>query len=278
MCASPTSFSSPQAARAAWRAALEWQLEAGVDETIGDAPVDRLRAEPAPPAAAQAPQAAPAKRPKAAAKPAQRDPVETAREAAQAAGDIAALRAALERFEGSALKAGASRTVFADGDPQARLMVVGEAPGREEDKAGLPFVGRSGQLLDRMLGAIGLSRGAEDPAKAAYISNVIPWRPLQNRTPDDREVTMLLPFIERHIELARPEIVLCVGNIPSKTLMGASAGITRFRGTWKELEFGGARFPALASFHPAYLLRSPEQKRLAWRDLLSLAERLESRP
>ena len=153
-------------------------------------------------------------------------------------------------------------------------MVMGEAPGRDEDRQGLPFVGRSGQLLDRMLSAIGRDRKSEDPALGAYISNVLPYRPLENRTPDDREVQMLLPFARRHIALARPKVVLCVGNVPAKHLMGAGSGITRFRGTWTELEVDGVAVPALATFHPAYLLRSPDMKRLAWRDLLELEERL----
>lgn len=251
-------------ARAFWRAALEWQLELGADEAIGESPVDRT-AEPAPTQKRRAPAAVAAPAP---------DSQKDAEALAKAAQNLYALRDALLAFDGSSLKAGARNTVFADGNPRADLMVMGEAPGRDEDAQGLPFVGRSGQLLDRMLAAIGRDRRAEDPAKSAYISNVIPYRPLQNRTPDDREVAMLLPFALRHVALAKPAALLCLGNAPAKHLMGAANGITKFRGEWRELELDGAKIPALATFHPAYLLRSPDMKRHAWRDLLALEERL----
>lgn len=271
--------------------ALEWQLELGADEAIGDAPIDRAAppaepafAAPSKSAAAGGPSAArrdPIVPPKRAAapppRPAAPDPAASARDLAAAADDIEALRAALSGFDGSALKAGARSTVFADGRPEADLMIMGEAPGKDEDAKGLPFVGRSGQLLDKMLAAIGRDRRESDPAKGAYISNVIPYRPLGNRTPDDREVQMLLPFARRHIQLARPKLLVCLGNVPAKHLMGAASGITRFRGTWTMLELGpdAAPIPAIATFHPAYLLRSPENKGAAWRDLLAVLERLE---
>ena len=261
--------------RAQLLAALAWQVELGADEAIAETPTDRTRL--APPAGApkrsrdRPPAPATAKQPE----PSAKDPVDTARAVAAKARDVPALREALLGYDGSSLKPGGN-TVFADGDPSARVMVVGEAPGREEDRAGKPFVGRSGQLLDRMLAAIGLDRHAKDPAKAVYITNVIFYRPLGNRTPEDAEVQKLLPFTWRHIELARPSLVLCLGNVPAKHLMNAGAGITRFRGAWTDLKAGAHTVPALASFHPAYLLRTPEAKRYAWRDLQALRDRLES--
>ena len=256
--------------RALWRAALEWQIELGADEAIGEAPVDcTMLPSKAPPATlgrkrrADPPPAAP-----------KTDPVADARALAAKADSVAALREALNAYNGSPLKKGARNTVFADGNPKAGLMIIGEAPGRDEDRQGLPFVGRSGQLLDRMLAAIGRDRKAESPEEAAYITNVVFYRPLENRTPTDQEVAPLLPFTLRHIALTKPKAILCVGNVPTKHLMGATTGITRFRGTWTEIETERLKIPAIASFHPAYLLRSPDQKRLAWRDLLELEARL----
>jgi DNA polymerase len=162
--------------------------------------------------------------------------------------------------------------VFADGDPQARVMVIGEGPGAEEDRRGLPFVGVSGRLLDRMLAAIGLDR------TSAYITNVLFWRPPGNRTPTGTEIAACLPFVERHIELVDPEYLLLAGGISAKTLLGRSEGILKLRGRWAHYQHAGmARpIPAMASLHPAYLLRQPAQKRLAWRDFLALREALES--
>ena len=249
-------------------AALAWQVELGADEAIGEAPVDRFEA--APPAAAPAP---PAVAPQAAPIP---PPVPAATgpgpaELAAGCADLAALRAAIDGFEGSALKLGARSLVFADGDPRARVMVIGEAPGREEDRAGLPFVGRSGQLLDRMLAAIGLSRKAEDPAKGVYITNVLPWRPPQNRDPSSDEAVKLLPFLFRHIELAAPEVLLLLGSPAVRAVLATSDGVTRARGRW--LDWRGV--PAIATFHPAALLRDGAHKRDAWADLLMLKARLD---
>lgn len=256
----------------ALRAALAWQLEAGVDEALEAVPIDRAaaareRSKPtrtAPPAAIATPE------------PEEADPVAAATAAAAAAMTLDALDAALTGFDAGDLKAGARRAVLADGTPGARVMVVGEAPGREEDRLGAPFVGRSGQLLDRMLAAIGVDRRAEAPESGAYITNVIPYRPLDNRTPDDREVALFAPFTLRRIELARPAVVLCLGNVPAKQLMGAQTGITRFRGAWRDVAAGAVKIRALATFHPAYLLRSPDMKRMAWRDLLSLRAELDA--
>ncbi|WP_118133866.1 uracil-DNA glycosylase [Oceanicella sp. SM1341] len=268
-------------------AMLEWLIELGADEASGDTPVCRYGPAPSPDAApsphpgpAEAP-AAPA--PRAAAEPARPTPatprpaedpaaeqIRAAREIAAACVSLDGLSAALAGFEGCPLKRGARNTVFSDGNPAARLMVIGEAPGREEDAAGLPFVGRSGQLLDRMLAAVGLSRRAEDPAQAVYITNVLPWRPPQNRDPSSDEIAMLTPFLHRHIALARPEMLLLMGRTAASTLLGTSTGITRLRGTWAEVD----GLPAMPTFHPAALLRNPLQKRPVWSDLLAVAARL----
>jgi len=193
-------------------------------------------------------------------------PAEAARLAAEA-GDVPALEAAVRAFDRCPLKQGARNTVFADGTPGAPLMIVGEAPGRDEDREGKPFVGRAGRMLDAMLAGIGRARHAEDPEKAAYITNLVYWRPVQNRTPSDDETTMLLPFLERHIELAKPRAVLLAGGVSAKALLRTSTGILRLRGRWRR--WNGV--PVLPTLHPAYLLRQGEKKREAWRDLLSVA-------
>lgn len=246
------------------RAALEWQLEMGVDEAILDAPVDRFAAEAALKEAHAARAAAPVARAVAAPVQAEADPVAEARALAEGARDLAALKVALAGFEHCALKRGARSLVFADGVPGARVMLVGEAPGRDEDMQGKPFVGRAGQLLDRMLGAIGLSR-----TESVYITNVLPWRPPQNREPTPEEIAMLLPFLRRHIALVDPDLLIVMGNTSAQALLG-KRGITRLRGAWAEAEGR----PALPMLHPAYLLRNPAAKREAWADLLSLKARL----
>ncbi|MGA7803530.1 uracil-DNA glycosylase, partial [Bradyrhizobium sp.] len=181
---------------------------------------------------------------------------------------LQALRELLEKFDGCALKATATRLVFADGNPKARIMLVGEAPGREEDIEGLPFVGRSGKLLDRMLGAIGLDR------TSAYIANVIPWRPPGNRTPTPQETQICLPFIRRQIELVDPDVLVTLGNPSTQALLGTREGIMRSRGKWLDYDTGSRVIPAIATFHPAYLLRSPSYKRMSWQDLRAIAKAL----
>jgi DNA polymerase len=178
----------------------------------------------------------------------------------------------LRGFDGCALKQTATQLVFADGTPGARVMFVGEAPGRDEDIEGLPFVGRSGKLLDRMLAAIGLDRGS------VYIANIIPWRPPGNRTPTPQESAICLPFIQRQIELANPDVVVCLGGPSSQTLLGIKEGITKSRGRWYTYDTGQREIRAMATFHPAFLLRSPLQKRLAWRDFLSVRKALDEKP
>ena len=194
---------------------------------------------------------------------------EDARGLAASANSIAELRAALEGFTGCNLRHSAKTMVFADGNPDADVMFIGEAPGREEDLQGTPFVGRAGQLLDRMLAAIGLSRDT------AYITNIIPWRPPGNRTPAAHEIELCRPFVERHIMLAAPKVVVMLGNIASKSLLDTDKGILSLRGTWMECKVGETATPAMPTLHPAYLLRNPAQKRLAWADFLALQDRLE---
>ncbi len=248
-------------------ALLDWQAELGADEWIGDGPVDRF-------AAAEAARAAPAAVPArpvavAAPEPVAADPVAEARRlAAQAASleQLAELQAGYEHCE---LKKGARNFVFCDGRPGARVMLVGEAPGADEDRQGKPFVGRAGQLLDRMLAAIGLDRHAPDLERAVYISNVLPWRPPGNRDPEPAELAMMQPFIRRHIELAAPEVLVLIGNHSCQTLLG-QRGITKLRGRWTET----LGRPALPMLHPAYLLRNPYAKRDSWADLLMLQARL----
>jgi uracil-DNA glycosylase family 4 len=191
-----------------------------------------------------------------------------ARESAGSAKDLEELRALLAGFAGCTLAATATQLVFADGNPQARVMFVGEAPGRDEDIAGLPFVGRSGKLLDLMLAAIGLDR------TKAYIANVVPWRPPGNRTPTPQETSICLPFIRRQIELANPDILVCLGQPATQTLLATREGITKTRGRWFKYDTGSREIRALATYHPAFLLRSPLQKRFAWRDFLALKKAL----
>ena len=191
-----------------------------------------------------------------------------ARESAKAASSLEELREMLRHFEGCALRATATQLVFADGNPQSRVMFVGEAPGREEDIQGLPFVGRSGQLLDRMMASIGLDR------TSAYIANIVPWRPPGNRTPTPQESAICVPFILRQIELADPDLLVCLGGPAAQTLLRIREGIAKSRGRWFRYQTGAREIRALATFHPAYLLRQPLQKRLAWRDFLAIKKAL----
>ncbi len=247
------------------KALMEWQIELGATEAIEDAPVNRYEVpeKQAKPVVAPTVERVPPT-------PAEKtDAVSEARKLADGAQDLDALRAAMGRFEHCELKRGARNLVFADGNAQARVMIIGEAPGRDEDREGKPFVGRAGQLLDRMLAAINLSRGAEAAESAVYITNVLPWRPPQNRDPKPEEIAMLLPFVGRHVALVKPQVVVLMGNISCQAGLG-KRGITRLRGTWTDA-YGTLCLPM---FHPAYLLRSPHAKREAWADLLALQDRL----
>lgn len=264
---------------AAALAALAWQVEMGVDEAGGDAPVSRYET-PGAAVAAKAPVAAPtapvvqADPDTAARKPAKEleIPIRDAEVAAEGAATLDALREAMDAYPHCELQKGAKSLVFADGRRGARVMIIGEAPGRDEDIEGKPFVGRAGQLLDKMIGAIGLSRGAEAADQAVYITNVLPWRPPQNREPTPAEVAMLKPFLARHVALADPMVIVVMGNSALGAVLGMK-GITRLRGQWAEA-WGR---PVLPMFHPAYLLRNPPAKREAWADLLTLREWLEAR-
>ncbi|MGO4711049.1 uracil-DNA glycosylase [Bradyrhizobium sp. 2TAF24] len=260
---------------------LAFYLEAGVDCALSDTPIDRLAEEtvnemaptaqrpalrPSAPIAPAMPAAAPMARGDAA--PAPDIAITSAREAARTATTLEELRALLETFDGCALKFTATRLVFADGNPKARIMFVGEAPGRDEDIEGLPFVGRSGKLLDLMIGAIGLDR------TKVYIANVIPWRPPGNRTPTPQETQICLPFIQRQIELVDPDILVTMGNPSTQTLLRTREGIMRTRGKWIDYDTGRRTIRAMPTFHPAYLLRSPSYKRLSWQDLRAIRKAL----
>ena len=262
-------------------AALQWMLEMGVVEPVGDTPVcaydlPAAQAEPPRPIQPEGAQQAKPQRPPPMAPVVIADgpdPVAEARVAAARAATLADLHQAVMAFPHCALKQGARNTVFADGNEKARLMIVGEAPGRDEDLQGKPFVGKSGQLLDRMLAAVGLSRGAPDPAAAVYITNVMPWRPPGNRDPEPAEIAQMVPFLARHIELIDPDVILLLGNTACAAALNAR-GITRLRGTWTTA-FGR---PALPTLHPASLLHNPANKRLVWADLLALRARLNEAP
>lgn len=269
----------------ALRALVEFYVAVGVDCALEEEPVDRFAQErrrreealaaragrpagnpsPRDVTATSAPSAAPASL-------RALDPGEaeiSARERAANAPDLEALRAALEDFDGCGLKLSAKSLVFADGNPRARVMLVGEAPGSEEDRQGKPFVGRSGQLLDRMLAAIGLDR------ESVYIANVVPWRPPGNRTPTPQEIAVCLPFISKQIALCDPDFLICLGGPAMQSLLGVREGILKARGRWREFDNGRRTIRALATLHPAYLLRQPLQKRLAWRDLRALRKALD---
>jgi uracil-DNA glycosylase family 4 len=272
------------------RELLAFYQEAGVDALVGETPVDRFSDQPprdAPAPGATRPDAATVTasagattrapqtrdlglkgRTGALPPPSPEAAVMAAREAARHAASLDELRAILDRFEGCALRATATQLVFADGNPQARVMFVGEAPGRDEDIEGLPFVGRSGKLLDRMLAAIGLDR------TSVYIANIVPWRPPGNRTPTPQESAICLPFTLRQIELADPDVLVCMGAPSAATLLDIKDGILKARGRWYAYQTGTREIRAIATLHPAYLLRQPLQKRLAWRDFLAIKKAL----
>ena len=277
-------------------AALNFYIDAGVDEVIGTSPVDRFAESQTAPAAPAA--GAHAKAPSPAQLPAPGQPAvapaapaaismqarteaeATARTLAAGAADLPALREIMDNFDLCPLKKTAANTVFGAGNPAAMIMLIGEAPGADEDRQGLPFVGVSGQLLDRMLASIGLD------SDSVYITNMLAWRPPGNRKPTAEETTMCLPFIRRHIELVAPRILVFVGGTSATTLLERRDGITRMRGRWFEYPPGGTvdaasandtdgAIPAMPIFHPAYLLRQPALKRLAWIDLLAIKARLQ---
>ena len=263
--------------------ALRWLIEAGADEAILEEPVNRFAARPSPVASASpskptAPEhtstVAKALRPASNVKSAEAVSLSTAPGAARALAasctTLAELKNAVANFEGCELKRYATNTVFADGNASGRIMLIGEAPGRDEDAQGLPFVGRAGKLLDLMLASIGLDR------TKVYITNVLNWRPPQNREPSPEEAAACLPFLHRHIELADPQVLILLGAVSVRHLLGLQDGITRLRGKWLVYQNPGAgrAIPVMPTLHPAYLLRQPAAKRLAWRDLLAVSEKL----
>ena len=268
------------------RAWLDWYRVMGVDEVIGEQPVDRLvpearagrhgaaagTAQPALPAAVVGGAGSPARRPPAQAHLLQSagSAAASAREIAAACHDLAMLEAAAGEFDGCALRETALNLCFADGGPDAEVMLIGEAPGAEEDRLGKPFVGQSGKLLDKMLATIGVQRSS------VYITNVIYWRPPGNRSPTQAEIAACQPFLERQIELLKPKIIVFLGGIAARGLLGVKEGVTKLRGRlFVYTTADGVRIPAMVTFHPAFLLRQPGQKRLAWRDLLALKQKLE---
>lgn len=263
---------------------LRFYAEAGVDEALGEEAIDRFaeaaatiaRSRPAaqeerrPPAQLKQPSVA-EKRPAPAVSLPDEAQAARAREIAQNAKSLEELKQALEAFDGCNLKFTAKQLVFADGNPEADLMVVGEAPGRDEDLEGLPFVGRSGALLDRMLAAIGHDR------KNTYIANVVTWRPPGNRAPTPLELEICRPFIKRQIELANPKVLMTLGGPPAKVVINAPEGILRLRGNWRPHRTqSGIEIPTMPTLHPKYLLQNPAHKKLAWRDLLEIRARLEA--
>jgi uracil-DNA glycosylase family 4 len=250
-------------------AALAWYREAGVDLAVGEVPVDRFAASAVAPVkrAPIVPMKATAEVAPAPAPPMNADPSET-RALAAGAATLEALRSVMDAYEGCALKKRATQLCFADGNPESEIMFVGEGPGEQEDLQGKPFVGRAGQLLDRMLNAIGLDR------TKVYIANMVPWRPPGNRDPTPEELALCAPFLHRQVELVAPKLLVTLGNVPTKALFETTVGITKMRGQWRDLTIGSHAVPALATLHPAFLLRTPSAKENAWRDMLSLKSRM----
>ena len=277
--------------------ALQWYMDMGIDMAVDDAPVDKtvlttnIVASTMPAVTGQptAPLAVSSATQQQAAPPRTDIPLGSAVargdsiKRAVVAATLDALQDAIRGFDGLAVKKTATNMVFADGDVRADLMVIGEAPGADEDRIGKPFVGVSGQLLDQMLACIGLSRTDDDPKKSVYISNILNWRPPGNRTPGPAEIDVSLPFIERHIILAKPKMLLFVGGVAAKSLLASDQGISKLRGRLHEYmpqtpdlrAMMDKPIPAMATFHPSYLLRTPTHKRAAWQDLLALREKLD---
>jgi uracil-DNA glycosylase family 4 len=263
--------------RDAMLALLRWYVEMGADEAIAAEPANRFAPAPsvvaAIPAAAPRPQAGPgtAAAPPKALTESLAEAAQSARRLAAGAETVAALAALVASFDGCGLKRTATNTVFADGNPAAPVMIIGEGPGADEDRIGRPFVGRAGQLLDRMLAAVQLDR------QSVHITNVVYWRPPGNRTPTTAEIASCLPFVLRHIALVNPKILVVAGGTAAGALLPGGQGITRLRGRWFDLEIPGLAkpVPTLPMFHPSFLLRTPERKREAWRDLLALRARLD---
>ncbi|CCZ21795.1 uracil-DNA glycosylase family 4 [Acetobacter sp. CAG:977] len=249
---------------------LKWYQTAGVDECILDSPQNRFETSAATPQNVGKSMPIPTPKPATATEPAQRPLAADAGTAllAQKASSLEDLKSVMLNFNGCPLKNSATNMVFGTGNPNADVMIIGEAPGNEEDRQGIPFVGVSGQLLDKMLASVGLNR------ESVYISNVLPWHPPANRKPSEEEVSLFLPFLKRHIALVNPKILLLLGGSAVAALTGITQGITRIRGKWLTYASENTELPAMPSFHPAFLLRSPAQKKAAWHDLLALKEKM----
>ncbi|MBC7908559.1 MAG: uracil-DNA glycosylase [Rhodospirillaceae bacterium] len=246
---------------------LRWYMDSGVDETIGETPQDRFALSAKPAVRAVAPPVSAA----AAAVPlVVHHAPQTATHVAGECRTLEELRLAMEGFDGLALKRTAMSTVFADGNPDAAVMIIGEAPGQDEDRQGRPFLGASGKLLDRMLASIGLDRDS------AYLTYAVPWRPVESPKPSHDDVSLCLPFIIRHIELADPQLLILLGGASASALLARHEPISRLRGQFFDYSSPGLPrpIPALATFHPAYLLSTPAAKRDAWRHLLQVKTRL----
>lgn len=263
----------------AYKAALEWHLDNGVDEALDNEPPKRqpvvapvIESLPEkPPVGVTAVPAAPA-----VPLMGRSDARAESEKLAAAASTLDELRESIAAFDGIALKKTATNMVFCDGNPNASIMLVGEAPGADEDRLGKPFVGVSGQLLDKILKCIDLGRSEEDPAKAIYISNILNWRPPGNRTPSPAEIDVSLPFIEKHIALIKPKLLILCGGVSAQALLNTEQSVSRLRGKWHDYTPSspflkdGVPIPAIATYHPAYLLRTPSQKRAVWQDMLNL--------
>lgn len=265
--------------RQALTAALSWHLDHGADEALADAPVDHtaltLTEKPAPAKSVTARAAAPFEQPTANLLAGSEEVAGEARALAEKCTTLEELKAAIEGFDGLAVKKTATQIVFADGVPGSRVMLVGEAPGADEDRQGKPFVGVSGQLLDKILACINLARAPGEGQEGVYISNILNWRPPGNRTPNELEVRIALPFIQKHIELAKPEFLILCGGVSAKGLLANEQSISRLRGSFHECRISAAlTLPAIATYHPSYLLRTPTQKRAVWQDMLMLQGRL----
>lgn len=257
---------------------LQWYLDSGVDECMGEVSVDRFAlsehvsspAEKPPSDTGQPSSSGPIQKPRAAQMVPNEQIIDQAKKLAQSCNSLSELEAALKDFNGCSLKKTATHTLFADGNPDSSIMVIGDAPGAEDDRKGKVFCGPGGDLLDKMFGAINLNRQDH-----LYLTHLLPWRPPGNRKPTDSEVAICLPFIRRHIELFNPQLIILMGGLPASSLLGEDLTITRLRGKWKKYPVMDKDAPAMALYHPAYLLRQPQGKADAWKDLLAIKARLE---
>ncbi len=265
--------------------ALQWYIDHGVSDCVLNDPINRFNIVPEVPKSAMISAISDI-----ASKQLQEniqtflgksDAYDEAVKLAKSANSLEELAKAIIDFDGIAIKKTASNMVFADGNPKSEIMVIGEAPGAEEDRRGKPFIGASGRLLDKILSYIDLSRKSENPEKSVYISNILNWRPPGNRTPSSAEIEVSLPFIERHIQLIEPKIIILCGGVAAKSLLGSEYSISRLRKKWHDykprtqaINSGNISIPAIATYHPSYLLRTPIQKKLVWEDMLILQKRL----